>query len=389
MGPRYHLGLMMWFDAHLDLAYLAVNGRDMTAPLDVAAGPHPPAAVTLPSLAEGGVRLALATIFTELDGSGPEGYPAGDSDRAYRVGRAQLEAYLTWQERGLLDLDMKRALARDPGVGQIRGGMGVSHVLPSTIREIISRVPPKPPLRIGILIENADPIRSPAELTWWQERGVVAIGMAWAKSSRYAGGNMSDDGVSELGRELVREIDRVGIVHDASHLSDRAFDELCGLTNRPIIASHSNCRAILGDPAAQRHLRDEQIREIARRRGVIGLNLFAKFIDRRCGSILTPNAAPVRPERPTIDAAVDHLDHICQLTGSHEHIGLGSDMDGGFGADRLPMGIDLPRDLYRLADAMSARGWSDDAIFAFACGNWANFWSERSTGSAEIAGAIA
>lgn len=372
-------GPMMWFDAHLDLAYLAVNGRQMHAPLHPppaggVGGPDLPAAVTLPSLADGNVALALATIFTEPDGKGPESYPAGDADCAWRVGRAQLEVYLTWRDQGLVTLDLQPLLARDAGIGEIRGGMGVSEVVPPPVRRLVSRVPTVPPLHLGILIENADPIRSPADLPWWRERGVVAVGMAWAKSSRYAGGNTTQEGITPLGRELVREMDRLGIVHDASHLSDLAFAELCDLTDRPIIASHSNCRGILGEPTAQRHLTDDQIRSITRRGGVIGLNLFAKFIDRRCGSSLDP-AAPRELERPTIDAAISHVERICDLAGSRRHVGLGSDMDGGFSAARLPQGIDAPRDLLRLAEALSKRGWSDDDVFDFACGNWVRFWS--------------
>src|SRR5689334_12521266 len=116
----------MWFDAHLDLAYLAVNARDMLGPLSPSSGPHPPAAVTLPAMRGGGVRFALATIFTEAGGTGPEGYPAGNVERAAAVGRAQLEVYLTWRDRGEIALDLRKALRRDPAVGQIRGGMGVA-----------------------------------------------------------------------------------------------------------------------------------------------------------------------------------------------------------------------------------------------------------------------
>ncbi len=365
---------MRFFDAHLDLAYLAVSGRDMVAPASAATAPHPPAAVTLPDLADGHVSLALGTIFTEPGGEGPEGYPVGDIERAARRGRAQLEVYLTWQERGLARLDLTALLHRDPGTGEIRGGMGVSEPVPHDPRRIVSRLSGRQPLHMGILIENADPIRSPAELGWWKERGVVAVGMAWAKSSRYAGGNTTREGVSPPGRELVLEMDRIGIVHDASHLSDRAFDDLCSLTGRPIIASHSNCRALLGDPTAQRHLRDDQIREIVRRGGVIGLNLFAKFIDRRCGSSGASSNPPPELSRPSIETTVDHVEHVCDLAGSRRHVGLGSDMDGGFGADRLPRGIDRPRDLPRLLDELERRGWSDDDVFGFACGNWIRFF---------------
>jgi membrane dipeptidase len=350
-----------WFDAHLDLAYLAVSGRDMTGPLDVGAGPHAPAGLTLGTLAEGNVRLCLGTIFTEIDGHGPEGYPAGDVERAHALGRAQLEVYLTWRDRGLISLDRFAGLRSQRGVGEVRGGMGVAEVVPLGPRARLARLPRGPALHVGILMENADPIRSASELGWWRERGLVAVGLAWAKSSRYAGGNTSEDGLTPAGRELVAEMDRLGIVHDASHLSDRAFAELCAATGARMVASHSNCRAIT-DPGGtnQRHLTDGQIREIARRDGVVGLNLYSRFLHPR-----------LRDEgRATMDECVAHVERVCDLAGSRRHVGLGSDMDGGFVATRLPEGIDAPRGYDRLAEALSTRGWSDDEVLDFASGNW-------------------
>lgn len=375
-----------WFDAHLDLAYLAVCGRDMLAPLDPAAAPHPPSAVTLPSLVEGNVRFALATIFTEPTDPDnpppapePQMYPAVDAARAFAVGRAQLEVYLTWRDRDHIGIDLARLFKGDPGVGEVRTGMGVSQPVPFTPEQRLAKLPAKPPLHIGILMENADPIRSPDDLAWWQSRGVCAVGLAWAKPSRYADGNMSPGGLTDPGRALVKEMDRLGVVHDASHLSDRSLGELLDLTDRPVIASHSNCRALV-DGINQRHLTDEAIRHIEARAGVIGVNLFSKFLRRRTGVEVSasPWSAPGSrgPEaRATIDDCIAHIDHVCSLVGHTRCIGLGSDMDGGFGADGLPRGINAPRDLSRLADALNARNWSDDDIAGFAWKNWAKFWS--------------
>lgn len=392
------------FDAHLDLAYLAVNRRDMLAPLSaLAAEPglvgstgnppaplHPPAAITLHALRHSPVRFALATIFTEpvdspQERDAPEKYLAPDVDDAHRAGRAQLEVYLDWAERGHIQIDLRRSLHVDRGTGEVRGGMGVSEAVPPSPSRLVERalardaagwvpsMPPGivsdrsvsalPPLHVGVLIENADPIRSPEELGWWKERGVVAIGLAWAKASRYAGGNSTDLGVSPLGKELVREMDRLRIVHDVSHLSERAFDELLSLTARPVVASHSNCRALLGGENAanrQRHLTDAQIRAIASRGGVIGLNLFAQFV----------RSGLEGAQRPSIDDAIAHVEHVCSLTGSRAHVGLGSDMDGGLSAARLPDGIDSPADLPKLLGALARRGWSDRDLRGFACENW-------------------
>jgi membrane dipeptidase len=326
-----------WFDAHLDLAYLAVCGRDMLAPLDVSAPPHPPGAVTLPSLREGGVGACLGTVFTEAYFPDKPadfmdvGYPVGDADEARSAGVRQLEQYRAWMEAG--------------EITPLRSGSGS--------------------LRVGILVECADPIRTPDELPWWAERGVVAIGMSWAHGSRYSGGNGASNsatGITAMGREFVQAMDNLGLVHDVSHLSQRATDELLALTDRPVIASHSNCRALI-DGKNERHLADATIREIGRRGGVIGLNLYSPFL--RSG----PD-----PERASIEQAVRHVERIREIHGHERGVGLGSDADGGFSARGMPEGIDRPRDFDRLALALLARGWGDEAVGGFAWGNWARFF---------------
>lgn len=361
-----------WFDAHLDLAYLAVGGRDMLRPLtELPRVEEDQPSITLPALEDGGVRFMLGTIFTEAGGSGPEGYPASDIERAYAVGRAQLEVYLTWRDRGLIVLDRFKSLKNQPGTGEIRGGMGVANVIPFSIEKRIAKLPRTPALHMGILMENADPIRSPNELGWWKDRGLVAVGMSWSKPSRYAGGNGTTEGLTTLGRELVREMDRLGIIHDCSHLSDRSFDDLCSATDKLLIASHSNSRTLLANAdmgvanvprevVMQRHISDPQIKEIIRRGGVIGLNLYGRFIN--------PSATP--PLRPTIAQSLAHIEHICELAGNRNHVGLGSDMDGGFGAERLPEGVDSPTGLRLLAEALSARNWPDEDIHGFMYKNW-------------------
>ncbi|MBL9000402.1 MAG: membrane dipeptidase [Phycisphaerae bacterium] len=332
-----------WFDAHLDLAYMARVGRDMrSADLSRCGGADPPAAVTLPSLAAGGVAACLATIFTEADGADAVGYPGGDTVAAGRRGREQMEVYDDWERERLIRRWVNGCVPNSPG-----------------------------PLAVGILIEGADPIASPDELLWWVERGVVAIGMAWAKSSRYAGGNTTDEPLTSLGRALVKAMDRLGVVHDASHLSDAAFAQLLAATDRPIIASHSNCRALIDTDGErrQRHLTDDAIREISRRGGIIGLNVFSPFII----------AGARRDRRATLDEWAAHADHVCDIIGDREHIGLGSDMDGGFSAAMMPEGINSPRDLGLLCETLSARRWTDAEVEAFAWGNWARFWSRCPT----------
>lgn len=335
----------------------------MLAPLDPKASPHPPAAVTLPSLRAGGVAACLGTIFTEAfyPAKPPDymqvAYPIGDAEAAHVTGVRQLERYGEWFRAGEVGAHASGARRAS------EGSQGTPfHPRPSK-EPSASRSP-----RIGILVECADPIRTPDELSWWAQRGVVVVGMSWVHGSRYSGGNGPSNnktGITAIGRDFVRAMDHLNLTHDISHLSQRATDDLFSLTSRPVIASHSNCRALI-DGKNERHITDETIREVGRRGGVIGLNL--------CSPFLRPGLDREKNERASIDDAVRHIERIAEIHGHTRGVGLGSDMDGGFSAQGLPDGIDTPRDLSKLADALLARGWSEEAVDAFAWGNWARFF---------------
>ena len=117
----------------------------------------------------------------------------------------------------------------------------------------------------------------------------------------------------------------------------------------------------------QRHLSDGAIKEIARRGGVIGLNLYSPF--------LIPGA--LRSRRATVAEAVAHVDHICTIVGHTRAVGLGSDMDGGFSGAMLPEGINGPRDLGLLLDGLRAMGWKDDDLARFTSRNWIEFFERN------------
>lgn len=338
----------MWFDAHLDLAYLDVNRRDMRTSLqelgEMTTGIHPPAAITLEELESAEVCRCLGTIFTEPNGDGPEGYEARDVESAAHVGREQLSTYTRWASQGVVDIATYGRF-EEPW---LQGA---------------------PPLCVGILIENADPIREPDELTWWYEQGVVAIGLSWANDSRYACGNATTDdiGLSDLGKHLVEAMDTLHMVHDVSHLSPQSTSDLFDLASGPMIASHSNCSSLLRGAdriASARHVTDDTIRQIIDRGGVIGLNLFGRF--------LTP---PSENRRATIEDAVAHIEHVCEIAGSTRHVGLGSDMDGGFSAVDLPVNLDRPTKLHALCDALAAKGWTTEDLNRFRWGNWSRVFA--------------
>lgn len=341
-----------WFDAHLDLAYIAETGRDMHAEPADARGRHQPVSVTLPAMAAAGVTTCLGTIFTEPTDpndtqreTGAFAYTDGDALGAWKAGMRQLKLYHAWRDANLVQLMPKRG-----------------ETAPAS----------EAPLRLGVLMEGADPIETPEQLDEWADAGVVAIGLTWARRSRYAGGNatpMKDPniGLSDLARELIPRIDARGVVHDLSHLSQKATDELLAMTDAAVVASHSNCRSLMGghdEQRTQRHLADDTVREIARRGGVIGINLLSDFLE----PDLKKNG------RATIASVADHIEKMCELTGSKAHVGLGSDADGGFGADRLPQGIDGLTDFAKLSDELHGRGWNDTDVHGFVRGNWDRFW---------------
>lgn len=345
---RYHSGRMTrlppnppplageaWIDGHLDLAYLALGprpgaGRDLLRRVD----DRDAACVSLPDLADGPIRLALATIFTELGApDAPCGYrDSGDREGAHAAGRRQLDWYLEREAAG--DLVIVRT-GRD--LERVRAAPG--------------------PLAIVILMEGADPIRTPDEAGWWFERGVRAVGLTWAMGSRYAGGNAAPGPLTDDGKRLVAALDSCGILHDASHLCDEAFDGVAKSTPRMIVASHSNPRRSVGVDS-QRHLTDAQIREIAARDGVCGLNAFGKFL-----------APPSRAA--TVSDACGAVADIEIVTGSRRVAALGSDWDGGFTPLDCPEGLRHPSDLPAFARLVASRGNLDEAsIAAFRSGNW-------------------
>jgi membrane dipeptidase len=314
-----------WLDGHLDLAYLAVAGRAMEQPADGFTG-----CVSFPDLRAAPVRIALGTIFTEAKAPGqPGGYAdSDDSDGAHRAGLAQLAWYRSCEERGLLRIirtrdDLERCAAGDG------------------------------PLGVVLLMECADPIRTADEAAWWHGEGLRVVGLSWAYGSRYAGGNANGGPLTPAGRDLVAALDDLGVLHDVSHLSDASFDDLLALTPRKVVASHSNCRALL--EAKERHLTDEQIRAIAARGGVIGLNLYGAFLS--------------VGREPTLDDCLAQVERVATLVG-REHTALGSDLDGGFGPDRLPREIRHPRDYARLTEGLAERGWDSRSLAGFMHDNW-------------------
>lgn len=348
---------MLIVDAHLDLAYNALRGRDVLRPAaEQAADDEGIPSVGLPDLHAGGVGLVCATVFAEPSLNGKPGYR--DADEARTAGLAQRDWYRDRERDGVFRFVRSRAdlAAIVDRRSRVEDGTS-SNAPPSTLNPPSSA----PPLTTILLLEGADPLRTPADVAEWVAAGLRVVGLAWRRS-RYAGGTGEPGPLTPAGVELVRELDRYGVIHDASHLAEESFWQLLDRSGGPVMASHSNCRSIV---PTDRQLSDDMIRAVVKRGGVVGINFFDKFL-------LRPGVYKAR--RATLADVAEHARHVCDLAGDTAHVGIGTDMDGGLGREQIPAEVATSADLPRVADALAAAGFDDTGVRGVMGANWMRFF---------------
>lgn len=164
--------------------------------------------------------------------------------------------------------------------------------------------------------------------------------LGWNEKNELAGSHYTGGGLTEVGREYVKEAQRLGILVDVSHLSDEGFWDLVEITEAPILASHSNSRYVCG---ASRNLTDDMFRVICQTGGVAGLNMYTDFIG----------------EQATLDSVCDHVLHFLELDPSGKHIALGGDLDG---CETLPDGFAGIQDYPKLAARLLQRGVGEETV---------------------------
>jgi membrane dipeptidase len=227
--------------------------------------------------------------------------------------------------------------------------------------------PETTPWGLIISMEGADPIVNPQQVEHWWQQGLRAVGPAHYGHSHYAAGTGVDGPLTASGRELLKEFMRVGMILDATHLSDTSFFEALEIYDGPVLASHHNCRALVpGD----RQLTDEQIRLLIQRNAIIGAVFDAWMLYPGWKRGVT------QPQVVGIEAAVDHIDHICQIAGNTNHCALGTDLDGGFGNEQTPRDVDTITDIHKLEDIFAGRGYKAADVDAIFFGNALRFFSE-------------
>lgn len=222
--------------------------------------------------------------------------------------------------------------------------------------------------RVGLvlLMENADPIREPAEVAFWTERGIRLIGPAW-HANRYSGDTKEGGPLTSLGRRLLEEMAVLGLSLDLTHMSEAACLEALDGFDGAVVATHAHSQRTA---STARLLSDRVIEGIAARDGVIGVLPLNWALDSNWRVSDGKNVV-------TLDAVVDAIDAVCQIAGDAAHVGLGTDFDGGQGAEAAPAELDTIADLPKLAPALSARGFADADIGAIMGGNWLRFLHER------------
>lgn len=356
---------MFTIDAHLDLSMNAMEwNRDLRLPAEKLNAREQArgltdkpdrgrAVVSFPDLRRGGIGLVVATQIARF--VAPDNpLPGWNSpEQAWSQTQAQIHWYRTMEEAGELV--------------QVVDTAGLdAHV--ARWQEMLAAGGDTSRLPIGYILslEGADSLITTRHLERAFASGLRALGPAHYGPGRYAHGTDASAPLNAAGRELLAEMDRLGLILDATHLCDVAFWEALDLFAGPVWASHNNCRALVHH---NRQFSDEMIKALVDRGAVIGGALDAWM--------MVPGwiRGTSQPQEMHCDLEVmlDHLDHICQIAGNANHVGVGSDLDGAFGREQAPHDLETIADLARLPALLARRGYPPADVEKVMHGNWLQF----------------
>lgn len=350
---------MFIVDAHLDLSMNALEwNRDLTKSVaeinarEKGLTDKPGrgnAVISLPELRKGNIGLVVATqIARYVTADNP--LPGWHSpEQAWAQTQGQLAWYRAMEFAGemvqvnnLQSLEKHLALWED---GSPTENKPVGYILS---------------------LEGADSILSMQHLEKAYQDGLRAVGPAHYGSGRYAQGTDATGFMGAKGQELLREMERLNIILDATHLCDDSFWEALDHFDGAVWASHNNCRALVNHT---RQFSDGQIKALVARGAVIGGALDAWM--------MVPNwvRGQSNPKMMNckLEVVLEHLDHICQLAGNCLHVGIGSDLDGGFGREQCPYDLETIADLQKLNGLLQKCGYLAADIDLILHGNWIRF----------------
>jgi membrane dipeptidase len=347
---------MLAVDAHLDLSWNALNwNRDLTLNVSeirelergMQEANRGTNTVSFPELRKGEVAISLATVLARASDGQEARLDYRNQQIAYAMAQGQLAYYRLMEREGhlrmLRDWSSLEAHLRE---WEQTGGNGV-------------------PLGFILSMEGADPIVSPNQVIEWWDNGLRVVGPVHYGISAYAHGTGSPGGLTPKGRDLLKAMSEVGMILDVTHLADGSFWEAVELFQGPLLASHHNCRSLVpGD----RQLTDEQINLLIQRDSVIGAAFDAWMLYPGWVAGQTSNTVV------SLEAVVDHIDHVCQLAGNACHSALGTDLDGGFGTEQSPYDLRTIADLQKIPGLLRKRGYRESDVEAIMHGNWYRFF---------------
>ena len=350
---------MLLIDGHLDLGWNALQwNRDLRCSVNTirvheieTQGPGRALnTVALPEMREGRVALSFATMLARSTGTPVPHIDYRSPAQAYSAAQGQRAYYGALERQGHV-----RILTSWPEIER--------HVAAWSAWDEADVEDPgaPPPLGLVISMEGADPILEPQDLPAWWEDGLRILGPVHYGMGRYGGGTGTEQGLTDRGERLLAEMDRLGMILDLTHFSDRAFWQALNRFRGIVLASHNNCRALVPH---QRQFSDAQIAAIVERDGVIGVACDTWMLE--LGWIKGVST----PDSVTLEDVVDHIDHICRVAGDSRHAAIGSDLDGGFGREQSPHDVDTIADLQRIAQILRERGYEDADVSAIMHGNW-------------------
>ena len=350
---------MFTIDAHLDLSMNALEwNRDLRLPIAAInerekgltdKPDRAKAVVSLPELRKGKIGLVVATQIARYVAPG-NNLPGWHSPaQAWAQTQGQLAWYKAMEEAGeMVQINNLQTLEK--------------HV------QLWENDQPDEQKPVGYILslEGADSIVTIQHLERAHANGLRAVGPAHYGPGRYAQGTDATGFMGPKGHELLKEMERLNIILDATHLCDDSFWEALDHFNGHIWASHNNCRALVNH---NRQYSDGQIKALITRGAVIGLALDAWM--------MVPNwvrgqSTPVSMNC-NLEVMVNHLDHICQIAGNTLHVGIGSDLDGAFGTEQCPYDVENIADLQKIPALLTKRGYTTEDIKNLMQGNWLRF----------------
>lgn len=350
---------MFIIDAHLDLSMNALEwNRDLRQPVSeintrekglTDKPDRAKAVVSLPELRKGNIGLVAATQigrYVSLENPLPGWH---SQQQAWAQTQGQLAWYKTMEEEG--------EMVQINNLGSLE-----EHIL------LWKNAEPNEQKPVGYILslEGADSIISLKHLENAWENGLRAVGPAHYGPGVYAQGTDAAGFMGQKGQALLKRMEELNIILDATHLCDDSFWEAMENFNGFVWASHNLCRSLVNH---NRQYSDEQIKELIKRGAVIGMALDAWM--------MVPNwvrgKSTAEGMNCNLAVMVNHLDHICQLAGNTQHVGIGSDLDGAFGREQCPYDLETISDLQKVISLLLGRGYSEHDIEGIMHGNWLRF----------------